>query len=36
MTIDATEQEFINELDQERMGVADFIIVTPLSLTKTH
>ena len=36
MTIDATEQEFIEELEQGRMGVADFIIVTPLSLTKTH
>jgi uncharacterized iron-regulated protein len=36
MTIDATEQEFIDELEEERMGVADFIIVTPLSLTKTH
>jgi len=36
MTIDATEQEIIDELEEERIGIADFIIVTPLSLTKTH
>jgi len=36
LTIDATEQDDINHLDEERVGVADFIIVTPLNLTKTH
>lgn len=36
LTIDATEQEEIDHLDKERMGVADFIIATPSNLTKTH
>lgn len=36
LTIDATEQDNINALDEERMGVADFIITTPTNLTKTH
>ena len=36
ITIDATEQENIEELEDDRKGVADFIIVTPSNLTKTH
>ena len=36
LTIDATEQDDINHLDEERVGVADFIIATPSNLTKTH
>ena len=32
----ATEQDEINHLDEERVGVADFIIATPSNLTKTH
>ena len=36
LTIDATEQDDISALDEERVGVADFIITTPINLTKTH
>jgi uncharacterized iron-regulated protein len=36
LTIDATEQDDISTLDEERVGVADFIITTPTNLTKTH
>ncbi len=36
LTIDATEQDDINHLDEERVGMADFIIATPSNLTKTH
>jgi len=36
LTIDATEQDDISTLDEERVGVADFIITTPINLTKTH
>jgi uncharacterized iron-regulated protein len=36
LTIDATEQDDISIFDEERLGVADFIIVTPSNLTKTH
>ena len=36
LTIDATEQDDISTLDEERVGAADFIITTPINLTKTH
>ena len=36
LTIDATEQDDMSIFDEERLGIADFIIATPTNLTKTH
>lgn len=36
LTISSTEQDESDELDEENQGKADYIIVTPTSLTKTH
>ena len=36
LTISSHEQASIDKLDSDQIGVADFIIVTPLRLTKTH
>ncbi len=36
ITIHSGEQESIEDLDEDRVGKADFIIVTPESMTKTH
>ncbi|HIO59307.1 MAG TPA: hypothetical protein EYN28_03955 [Flavobacteriales bacterium] len=36
LTIASAEQESLESLDEENLGVADFIISTPMNLTKTH
>ncbi len=36
LTISSTEQDETDELEEEYKGKADYIIVTPSSLTKTH
>jgi uncharacterized iron-regulated protein len=36
VTIDAHEQDDISDLDEQRIGAANFIIATPSNLTKTH
>jgi len=36
ITIFSCEQDSLKELDKEQVGVADFIIVTPTNMTKTH
>jgi len=36
ITISASEQDSIDDLDEESVGVADFIITTPSNLTKTY
>jgi len=36
ITISSYEQDSLQELDNEKIGIADFIIVTPTNMTKTH
>lgn len=36
LTISCHEQEDISTLDEEQIGIADYIIVTPINMTKTH
>jgi uncharacterized iron-regulated protein len=36
ITISSYEQDDLNQLDEGQIGVADFIIVTPTNMTKTH
>ncbi|MFH1118417.1 MAG: ChaN family lipoprotein [Bacteroidota bacterium] len=36
LTINSSEQDETGRLDKENEGIADFIIVTPTSMTKTH
>ncbi|MCH8331745.1 MAG: ChaN family lipoprotein [Bacteroidetes bacterium] len=36
LTISTGEQETINKLDEESIGVADFVLLVPMSMTKTH
>ncbi len=36
ITISSYEQDDLNQLDEDQIGIADFIIVTPTNMTKTH
>jgi len=36
MTIHSTEQDQVKTLNESSLGMGDFIIVTPESLTKTY
>ncbi|NWJ53013.1 MAG: ChaN family lipoprotein [Bacteroidetes bacterium] len=36
LTIGSTEQEKLDELDKENLGLADFILCTPASMSKTY
>lgn len=36
ITISSYEQDDLNQLDEGQIGIADFIIVTPTNMTKTH
>ena len=36
LTISCYEQDNLDELDEDQIGVADYIIVTPTNMTKTH
>jgi len=36
ITISSYEQEDLKQLDESEIGIADYIIVTPINMTKTH
>ena len=36
LIISSYEQEDLDQLDENQIGIADYIIVTPTNMTKTH